>query len=220
MKTRTAIFPLSLLAGASFFTSTALFAQQSSYEITVTNVTKGQTFTPIFAASHVEGGRLFDIGQPAAVEIAALAEDGDTAPLAALAGSVPGIVIDHTTSSGLLPPGDSVTLTLSAEGATSVSVASMLIPTNDTFFAANGVTVPPSGELRVRSPGYDAGSEPNDERCANIPGPVCGGEGGSPNAGGEGFVYINNGIQGIGDLDPAERDWRNPVAEIVIRRVP
>ena len=96
----------------------------------------------------------------------------------------------------------------------------MLIPTNDTFFAANGVTVPPQGTVTVRAPGYDAGSEPNDELCDNIPGPVCGGEGNSPDAGGEGFVHITAGIQGIGDLEPADYDWRNPVADIVIRALP
>ena len=77
----------------------------------------------------------------------------------------------------------------------------------------------PDGATVSRSPGYDAGSEPNDEDCDNIPGPVCGGEGASPDEGGEGFVHIQAGIHGIADLDPAERDWRNPVAEVTIRRV-
>ena len=73
------------------------------------------------------------------------------------------------------------------------------------------------------SPAYDAGSEPNDELCAKIPGPACGGEGGSPDASGEGYVHIHihihAGIQGIGDLTSADYDWRNPTARIVIKRV-
>jgi hypothetical protein len=31
---------------------------------------------------------------------------------------------------------------------------------------------------------------------------------------------VHSGIHGIGDLDNSMRDWRNPVALIVIRRVP
>lgn len=73
--------------------------------------------------------------------------------------------------------------------------------------------------VSYESPAYDAGSEPNDEQCVNIPGPVCGGAGGSPDTGGEGYVHIHAGIHGIGDLVAADRDWRNPVAKVVIKRV-
>jgi hypothetical protein len=33
---------------------------------------------------------------------------------------------------------------------------------------------------------------------------------------GEGYVYISNGISGIGDLAPNDFDWRNPVARVVV----
>jgi hypothetical protein len=49
---------------------------------------------------------------------------------------------------------------------------------------------------------------------------LCAGAGGSPGVGGEGFVHIHPGIHGIGDLIPAQRDWRNPVAKISIERAP
>ena len=114
----------------------------------------------------------------------------------------------------------SVTVTVETRGKFNhVSVASMLIPTNDAFFTLN-VIKGASGKktVVVMASAWDAGSEPNDELCANIPGPVCGGAGGSPGAGGEGFVHIHAGIHGMGDLDPAERDWRNPVARITISR--
>jgi hypothetical protein len=32
-------------------------------------------------------------------------------------------------------------------------------------------------------------------------------------------VYVHNGIHGVGDLTAAIRDWRSPVARIIIRRV-
>ena len=95
----------------------------------------------------------------------------------------------------------------------------MLLPTNDSFVALNRVRLPRYGKATYFARGYDAGSEPNDEWCANIPGPVCGGAGASPEAGGEGFVHVANGIHGIGDLDAAVYDWRNPVAKVVIKAV-
>jgi hypothetical protein len=36
----------------------------------------------------------------------------------------------------------------------------------------------------------------------------------------EGYVHINASIHGTGDLDPSQRDWRNPVARITIERIP
>jgi hypothetical protein len=34
------------------------------------------------------------------------------------------------------------------------------------------------------------------------------------------FVHIHAGIHGVGDLQEATHDWRNPVARIAIRRLP
>jgi hypothetical protein len=65
----------------------------------------------------------------------------------------------------------------------------------------------------------------NDQNCANIPGPRCGGEGTSPapQPSDEGFVHVGNGFHDLGDapgvLAPAHYDWNNPVAIVTIRRV-
>ncbi len=208
-----------VLIGAQ--TSTAATAPR--FEVTVTNLTRGQQFTPILVASHRKGVRLFTLGSPASSELATLAEEGNTAPLAALLLATPG-VSDIAASAGLLNPGQSVTISVDAAGGFDhLSVAAMLIPTNDGFFALNGVEGPRGDQtLTLYSPAYDAGSERNDELCASIPGPFfaeCGGAGGGGKpGGGEGYVHIHAGIHGIGDLDPAQRDWRNPVAQITIRR--
>ncbi len=69
------------------------------------------------------------------------------------------------------------------------------------------------------SPAYDAGTEVNNEMCAYIPGPPCGNGGVRDTAGAEGYVYVSNGIQGTGDLDPAVFNWNNPVAKIMVKRV-
>ncbi len=187
------------------------------YDVTITNITRGQTFTPIMVATHKRGQYLFKLGDAASNELAIVAESGNNQPLQdALLNS--GVAYDTVSSAGLLAPGESVTVRVKAKGAFKyISVASMLIPTNDAFIAINGVRAPKGHHASMHvSPTYDAGSEMNDELCANIPGPHCGGEGISAGDGGEGFVHVHAGIHGIGDLAPATFDWRNPTAKVVI----
>ena len=201
-------------------------ASAAMFEVTVTNLTRGQRFTPILVASHRAGVRLFELGQPASSQLASLAEEGDVAPLTTLLNLSPD-VLDVVDSGALLEPGASVTVRVETRGDFNfVSLASMLIPTNDGFVALNGVAGPRGPEVGTHfSPVYDSGSERNDELCASIPGPFfdeCGGPGGggAPADGAEGYVHIHAGMHGIGDMNPALRDWRNPAARIVIRRLP
>ena len=191
----------------------------ASYHVTVTNITNSINFTPILVASHRKGVSLYELGSPASDELTAIAEGGDIAPLSAVLQDDPRVA-DVQDSGDLLGPGESVTVTVSAtRGAHNISMASMMLPTNDGFIALNSVKAPRHGTVTYYSPGYDAGTEPNDELCISIPGPTCGGEGPSPGAGGEGYVHINRGIHGIGDLAPDVYDWRNAVAKITISRV-
>lgn len=192
------------------------------FSITVTNLTAGQTFTPILAASHRPGVKLFTLGSAASVPLEILAEAGDVAPLKTLLSSSPD-VLDTADSGAPLPPGASVTLSVSTHGSFDhVSVAAMLVPTNDGFFAVND-HAGPEGEktITLYSPAYDAGTEANDESCLHIPGPptVCQGEGFNAARDEGNFVHIHGGIHGIGDLKAAVYDWRNPVAQITIRRI-
>jgi spondin N len=212
-----AVFLASVLAGGA--------ASAEQFEITVTNVTRGQQFTPLLVATHRQGVQLFDLGDPASPELATLAEEGDTAPLQAMLEANPD-VLDVETFGPLLDPGASRTVFLETTGSFNhVSMAAMLIPTNDGFLSLNGVRGPKGGgTLTLFSAAYDSGSEINDETCANIPGPFfveCGGPGGGgmPVGGEENYVHIHAGIHGIGDMDESQRDWRNSVARIVIRRV-
>jgi spondin N len=214
--------PMSL--GGALLLSMAGAALASEFEVTVTNLTRGQQFTPILVASHKAGVRLFELGSPAGAQLKTLAEEGNVAPLTALLLGNPA-VLDAVNSGGLLGPGQSVTQRVDAEGGfDSVSVAAMLIPTNDGFFAVNDAEGPDGQEsITVFSPAYDAGTERNDETCASIPGPnfvECSGPGGGgAPGGGEGYVHIHAGIHGIGSFASANRDWRNPVAKITIRRL-
>lgn len=197
----------------------SVHAKDGMYKVTVTNITRGISITPLMVTTHKRGVQLFDPGKPASRELAMLAEGGDFGPLSA-ALFAQGVAYDTATNGALLPPGQSVSVMVKMrDDFDYVSVAAMLLPTNDGFISVNGVRGPESKDtVEIFSPAYDAGSEPNDELCINIPGPTCGGEGFNEGDG-EGFVHIHAGIHGTGNLNPAEYDWRNPVARIQIERV-
>jgi hypothetical protein len=195
------------------------------FEVTITNLTRGQQFTPILVASHKSNVKLFELGKPASTGLAILAEEGNTAPLVAALAALPGTG-QVVTGSGLTNPGASTTLVVEGRrGFGFFSVTAMLIPTNDGFLAINGAPLPRGKDaLTLTSPAYDSGSERNDELCASIPGPLfaeCGGSGGGAAPAGEeeGYVHIHAGIHGIGNFLAATRDWRNPVALITVRRM-
>ena len=118
---------------------------------------------------------------------------------------------------GPILPGKTVTATFTVSGqARYLSLASMLVNTNDAFIGANGVEL---YNRRLTLVGYDAGSEANTEDCAYVPGPPCGSHVHDDTNAAEGFVHVHAGIHGGGGLDPAQHDWRNPVAVMVIKRV-
>ncbi len=117
-------------------------AQNFSYEVTITNLTRGQMFTPILVVTHRSNVQLFELGSPASTELEILAEEGNTVPLTTLLRATEG-VFDVNDSGGLLGPGASVTVQItSAWRFAQFSVASMLIPTNDAFFAVQGARLP------------------------------------------------------------------------------
>jgi Spondin_N len=219
---RTQSWVPSLLAFISLMVASA---RAQHFQVTITNLTSAQTFTPIMAASHKEGVTLFMLGQPASTEIEQMAEAGDLSALETTLKANPD-VLSIVDSGAVLPPGKSVTLTVEAQGRFNhVSVTAMLIPTNDGFFAVNGELGPVGPERTVTyfSPAYDAGTEADDELCAHIPGPpsVCAGEGFNPSREGDvNFVHIRSGIHGVGELSAAIYDWRNPLAKITVSRVP
>ena len=69
------------------------------------------------------------------------------------------------------------------------------------------------------SPGYDSGTEENNELCSSIPGPACASVSGNvASSNGEGIVHIHRGLFGVGDLQQADYDWRNPVMSVSFAR--
>jgi len=208
--------------------SQAAAGPHRSYQVTITNITQGQIFTPILLATHKSSITLFNLGEPASMELEMLAEGGATAPLAGVLEDASRAVNDIQSGDALLGPGESVTFNIQGDSRREfLSLAAMLIPTNDTFVGLDSVRLPWWGETSYYARAYDAGTEENDQSCANIPGPRCGGEGYSPvpGPGDEGFIHVGNGFHELGDTDtdgfevlgPATYDWRNPVAKVTIK---
>jgi hypothetical protein len=205
-----------VLLGGTLFSATA--AADSFFEVTVTNITKGAVFTPIMVATTQKGDSFYELGAPASLEIETIAETGNPGPLQ---DSLDAYDITNSAHLPFLGPGESVTQTVATRGKYNhISVAAMIIPTNDTFFAVNGVEGPRKNRtVTVTAMAYDAGTELNDELCLSLPGPGCGGDPGPPSDNGEGYIYPSSGIQGVGDLNVNALAWSSPVAVITITSV-
>ena len=189
------------------------------YEVTITNVTKEETFTPLLVVSHRGPVQIFELGVEASEELEDVAETGNTDPLKDLLLAT-GHVIDVASSGALLGPGESMAVHVKGHRSTRISVIAMLIPSNDAFVAFQNLRAPRRhGVVKSLAPAYDAGTEFNDEDCVNIPGPFCTGDGTTGSGTEEeGVVHIHAGVHGIGDIPEEDFDWHNPVAQIKIRR--
>ena len=207
-----------MLGVATLLSLAALPATASAqiYDVTITNLTKGQIFSPPIVYTHRSSFDLFTPGEEAIPELAGVAEDAANEPLIALLSAEPRVA-DVAAAAGVVLPGESMTVRVQARGrARNITALGMLVTTNDAFFAAEKRV--PSFSSSMYATAWDAGSEANTQECAHIPGPPCGThfhvEGGA-----EGYVYIHSGIQDRGDLTSEVWDWRNPVAKITIRHV-
>ena len=109
-----------------------------------------------------------------------------------------------------------------------ISVATMLVNTNDAFAAksSNEIANLKKGEsFSMRVPVWDAGTEANTEASDSIPGPVDGGEGFNASRSGDAnFVAIHQGVVTNADglitsiLDESHR-FNNPGALLRVERV-
>lgn len=195
----------------------------TTYEVTISNITKGQVFSPPVLVTHSRGVALFTLGEPALPELAIVAEDGDGEPLVDLVSTLPQVADAQATSDPLVPGASAVYEVHSFRGFGVLSIVAMMVNTNDAFFAIDSEALPRfRGITRTyHALGYDAGSEGNNEDCAFVPGPACPEDSGNDRSvdDAEGFVHIHNGVHGIADLEADAYDWRNPVAKVTVRRV-
>ncbi|MBT8100220.1 MAG: spondin domain-containing protein, partial [Gammaproteobacteria bacterium] len=207
------------------------------YRITITNLTSGQPFTPPVIATHNHRASVFNLGEDSSEEIQSIAENGNNMPLVAALSANPNVSAVVEGTAPLVPGGNpggvpfesSASYTITASGsARFLSIASMLICTNDGFTGVDSVRLPWRTRT-IYAVAYDARSERNTEDFANMVPPCQGligistddaGTGASdPLLAEDGFVIPHPGVHGIADLQPATHDWSDPVAKIVIERV-
>lgn len=216
MKSKTIRLTLTLGIMMMILTVLPALAGGQIYEVTITNLTKGQILSPPVVYSHTWGADVFTPGNPASPELAGLAEDADSEPLLALLTADPR-VHDVAIADGVVMPGQSTTISIVIRGhARFISSLGMLVTSNDAFFAARKYAPHKWGSYYAQA--WDAGSEVNTQDCAHIPGPPCGNGGVRVEDGAEGYVYPHAGIQDRGSLSSQEHDWQNPVALIKVRR--
>lgn len=202
-----------------------------TYEVTITNLSSGQPFSPGVVVAHTAQASLFTPGSAASEGVRLIAEMGNPSTAVAELTSAEGVHDVVNTGApihrqgGPGPSALSVTLEASAN-ANRLSLAVMLICTNDGFVGLNDVKLPGGFEpSTVYAMGYDAGTEINDEHstsivdpCAAI-GPVALPADGDSRTPEGGVVTSHGGIVGGGDLDPALHGWTEPVARVTIRRL-
>ena len=205
----------------------------TTYEVTVTNLTGGQPFTPPLVVTHKKKLDVFEVGDAASFGVKEIAENGNLGPLAAALGgekAVSDLVIALPSSPAAPPPilpGASRTFTITAKGAKYLSFVSMLICTNDGFTGLDAVRLPKDASAHTLV-AYDAGTEINTEIFADMVPPcdfLTGGPG-SPGTGMSnlalaegGVIHMHAGIVGDADLSLATHGWIGPVATVSITRL-
>ncbi len=233
-------FAAAVVAVSTLVSAPVAFADR--VQVKIENLTSAIYFTPLLAVAHSRSVDLFSVGKPASDAIATIAEGGDVSLAQAAAenaGAVTAVAPD------LLAPGKSVTLELSTNNSQRfLTVAGMLLPTNDGFVGIDSVRIPRKWYRRtVDAIGYDAGTERNNE-VINGGGPLgvlgipadpggnsgTGASGVSASTGGpveSTYIHIHRGILGDrdatggeSDLDSAVHQWQNPVARITITHRP
>jgi hypothetical protein len=114
-----------------------------------------------------------------------------------------------------------------------LSWVSMLVCTNDGFTGVDGLSLPHrvGRTVSVNTPAYDAGTEMNTERLADMVPPCqstigvksptnAPGTGASNPALYEGGVISpHQGIKGTGDLNPTVSGWNGPVGRLTVTRI-
>ncbi|PCH59787.1 MAG: hypothetical protein COC05_06130 [Gammaproteobacteria bacterium] len=151
--------------------------------VNITNLTHGQSFTPRLLVAHDATVDLFEVGVPATDALAWLAEAGVIDDLQAPAsagrnfqaalGGVPasaGALVSNPTNNWQRFGGPLAPSTTSADYAFDsgdfefLSLATMLIPTNDAFAGLDSIRIPTEpGTYTYLLDAFDAGTELNDE---------------------------------------------------------
>lgn len=183
-------------------------------KVSIKNISNAVFTPPIVALCKRKMKPIAKVGAPASDAVELLAEGGDTSGLAMLFDDNH---CHYVSSMEPILPGETLSLEVPGRGKY-LHLAAMLLPTNDGFIFTSGHKVSHhkhSKKLMLKS--YDAGTEFNDELCANIPGPQCGGMGFNAEREDHNFVKPHPGLQGFGDVSAATYNWGEPVAYVTVK---
>ena len=141
------------------------------FEVSVVNLTAGQPFSPVTVLAHDSAYKMFAMGAPASSALETMAEGGDNSALL-------GTVMHSTAGEGVLTPGSTEKLSIALDDAKQLTITGMLVQTNDTFLAYQGIDISNlklNGVWKSEVRAYDAGTEKNTESASTVP--AQGGEG-------------------------------------------
>lgn len=199
---------------------------QQRYEIALINATNNQPLSPVAVVLHQEGYQGWEIGSAASVGLERLAEGGDPSAFLDEANAAAAVVATVAGEAAIAPGATgTVTLSISPSDNLELTLATMLVNSNDAFAGATGhsIKLAVGEQISLWLPSYDAGTEANDEAAATIPGPAGGGEGFNAEREAADRVSRHPGVVTAADglassaLDGSHR-WDNPVAKVVVRR--
>lgn len=208
-----------------------------TYRVTLENLTTGQPFSPPVAATHRKSMRMFRVGGFASDELAAIAQGGDQVPMFNLFNGSPKVTQAVDLGVPVMTNGkvvgsftDTVTFEISARDGDRLSLATMLICTNDGFLGLDSVKLPEDEAKTFMLNGYDAGRENNTQDSLHIVDP-CSALGptalpGDPDGNlesGPGVttdppqrIQHHPNITGVGELSVSMHGWTDPVAQVTV----
>lgn len=192
------------------------------FSVQAINLTNNQPLSPIAVILHTDGA-FWELNQSASVALEMMAEAGDNSQLLAESN-----VIVGQSGNGVLMPGNDETITIETTetGDLYLSIASMLVNTNDAFTGLSRVSVTNlqvNESIHRRVGVYDSGTEANSEADGTIPGPANGGEGFNSVRDDVDFVAMHSGVISVDDglstsiLNESHR-FDNPAMSILITR--
>lgn len=213
---------------------TATLTKALRYEVTIENLAEGQPLSPPVVATHKNSAAFFRGGHLASPQLEAIAEDGDGSSAAALLSSLTQTSAVVALSTPLTPHGtqvgnftDTVTFEIVARPGDRLSLATMLICTNDGFTGLDRGRLPYHGSQTFYLNAYDAGTEDNTELSGDIvdpcsalgPHPLNDDPNGNENTAVDTTPHLavqpHPGIMGSGDLTAAH-SWNGPIARVTV----
>jgi Spondin_N len=198
-----------------------------AFELVLTNLTHNQPMSPPVFLFHSLSYRVWEIGTPASAEFEWLAESGDSSQLLLSAAQNDAVSLAHGAAEPLGVGQRQILELIPVGGALHLTVAGMLVNTNDAVAAVSAVDLNgllPGEQMTVDLYVLDAGTELNTEDASSVPGPVAFGEGYHVDREAQNRVRYHTGVLTqddglVSSVLNASHRFDNPAAQLVIKRL-